>query len=96
MARVNVYLPDALYARAKRARLNVSELCQNAIDRELDRRHRLLALDGYIAALEGQLGPATAEETARGRAWAEGVVSAARRARARATSKPRTRSRKSA
>ena len=35
MARVNVYLPDELAARAKEADLNVSSLTQRAIEQEL-------------------------------------------------------------
>jgi post-segregation antitoxin (ccd killing protein) len=35
MARVNVYLPDELAARAKKADLNVSSLTQRAIEQEL-------------------------------------------------------------
>lgn len=35
MARVNVYLPDDLAARAKDADLNVSALTQRAIEQEL-------------------------------------------------------------
>lgn len=38
MARVNVYLPDDLAARAKRAGLNVSKITQDALLRELEAR----------------------------------------------------------
>src|SRR5262245_63060751 len=86
MGRINVYLPDRLHAQAKRAGLNVSELCQKAIDDELRRRAHLAALDEYIAELEGLLGPATPEEMAAARLWAKDVAKAAQRARARAAS----------
>lgn len=38
MARVNVYLPDELVERVRAAGLNVSNVAQNALRRELDRR----------------------------------------------------------
>ncbi len=44
MARVNVYLPDDLAAKARAADLNVSRLTQAAIQRELDR----CALDEWL------------------------------------------------
>lgn len=50
MARVNVYLPDDLAARARAADLNVSSLAQAAIQRALDDRSLDLWLD-EVAAL---------------------------------------------
>jgi len=44
MARVNVYLPDELAAKAREAELNVSGLTQAAIQRELDRQ----SLDAWL------------------------------------------------
>jgi post-segregation antitoxin (ccd killing protein) len=47
MARVNVYLPDELAARAKEADLNVSSLTQRAIEQELAGQ----ATDRWLAEL---------------------------------------------
>lgn len=41
MARVNVYLPDDLVERVRAAGLNVSNVAQTALRRELDRRRSL-------------------------------------------------------
>jgi post-segregation antitoxin (ccd killing protein) len=38
MARVNIYLPDDLAADAKEAGLNVSQVAQDALRRELERQ----------------------------------------------------------
>lgn len=38
MARVNVYLPDDLVEKVRAAGLNASNVAQNALRRELDRR----------------------------------------------------------
>lgn len=78
MPRVNVYLPESLYARAKRARLNLSELCQHAIDNELLRRERRRALDRFAKELQERFGPATPGEIADADAWVEQVMKAAR------------------
>ena len=48
MARVNVYLPDNLAAEAKRARLNVSAITQDAIRSTL----AASATDTWLAELE--------------------------------------------
>lgn len=47
MARLNVYVPDELAERAKRAELNVSALAQAAIADELQRR----ATDAWLGSL---------------------------------------------
>ena len=47
MARVNVYLPDELADRAKRAGLNVSALTQDAIRRSLSQD----STDAWLASL---------------------------------------------
>lgn len=50
MARVNVYLPDDLAAKARAADLNMSDLVQAAVQCELDARSLHLWLD-EVAAL---------------------------------------------
>jgi len=45
MARLNVYVPDDLADRARRAGLNVSALVQTAIQAELDQRATAAWLD---------------------------------------------------
>jgi post-segregation antitoxin (ccd killing protein) len=46
MARINVYLPDALADRARGARLNISSLTQDAVLRALAARDTDAWLDG--------------------------------------------------
>lgn len=46
MARLNVYVPDELAERARRAGLNVSALAQAAIQAELDQHATAAWLDG--------------------------------------------------
>lgn len=71
MARVNISLPNALYAEARAAGLNVSEVTRHALARELDRRAKNAALNAYLADLEQELGPISVEERAAARAWAD-------------------------
>lgn len=89
MPRINVYLPEGLYAKAKRAKLNLSEVCQNAIDDELRRRVRQRALERFADELEERFGPATPDEIADAEAWVEEVMTAA--TNATANRKPRAR-----
>jgi post-segregation antitoxin (ccd killing protein) len=93
MPRVNVYLPEALHRRAKKARLNLSEVCQAAIEVELQRRARLRALERFVEQLEDRFGPATAEEVADAERWVDGVMAAATRSRPTPTG-PRARRRR--
>lgn len=81
MARVNVYLPDKLFKRAKHAKLSVSELSQRAIREELLRRERMQALEEFVGALEDEQGPATPDESAAAETWAAEVLAAAQQAR---------------
>lgn len=69
MARVNISLPDELYRRAKEAGLNVSKLTRDAIVDELERLAKVAAVDEYLAQMEAELGPISAEEQARADAW---------------------------
>ncbi len=71
MPRVNIWLPDELYRPAKELDLPVSELAQKAIAAELERRRKTAALDAYLAELDSELGPATAEEIDAADCWAE-------------------------
>jgi post-segregation antitoxin (ccd killing protein) len=71
MARVNITMPDDLYAQARRAGLNVSQLAQRAIADELNRMAKIAELDAYLAELEEQLGPTSETERAEAKAWAD-------------------------
>jgi len=94
MARANVYLPDNLHERARAADLNVSELTQRAIERELAQLDRLSAMDAFLEELIGETGPATDAERAEAEEWARAVLDSARRsargAKGGAGRKPRT------
>jgi post-segregation antitoxin (ccd killing protein) len=73
MARVNITIPDELYRQAKAAGVNVSQLAQHALISELSRADKLRALDEYIAELEAELGPPSAEALAAAEAWADKI-----------------------
>jgi post-segregation antitoxin (ccd killing protein) len=79
MARVNITVPDDLYAEARRAGLNVSQLAQRALAGELNRLARIAELDAYLAELEDQLGPTSDAERAEARAWADKALGASAR-----------------
>ena len=79
MTRANVYLPDELHARARAAGLNVSELTQRAIERELQRSERLAAMDSFLDEQAGELGHATDAERREAEAWAQAVIDTATR-----------------
>jgi post-segregation antitoxin (ccd killing protein) len=64
MSRVNITMPDELYAQARAAGLNVSQLTQRAVVEELTRRAKVAALDEYLAELAAELGPINKEERA--------------------------------
>jgi hypothetical protein len=74
MARVNITVPDALYAQARAAGLNVSQLAQRAVADELNRLAKIAELDAYILELENQLGPTSDAERAEAKAWADKVL----------------------
>lgn len=73
MARVNITVPDALVARARALGLNVSQAAAQGITEELDRREKTAALDLWLAEIDAQRGPATAQEEADAVAWADEV-----------------------
>lgn len=79
MARVNITMPDQLYAQAREAGLNVSQLAQRAISDELNRLAKIAELDAYLADLEGQLGPTSEAERAEAKAWADKALGASDR-----------------
>ena len=79
MARVNITVPDDLYAQAKRAGLNVSQLAQRAVAGELGRLAKIAELDAYLAELEVQLGPTSESERAEAKAWADKAFGDSRR-----------------
>jgi post-segregation antitoxin (ccd killing protein) len=81
MSRVNVYLPGPMYRKAKRARLNVSQLCQEAVDAELRRQARLRALEQFTTDVAEKFGSATPDEIADAEAWVDDVLRAAQPAR---------------
>ncbi|HEX6197337.1 MAG TPA: type II toxin-antitoxin system CcdA family antitoxin [Jiangellaceae bacterium] len=73
MARVNISLPDEIYRRAKEAGLNVSQLARRAITQELSDRAKIAGAYAYLAEMEREHGPLTADEIADARAWADDV-----------------------
>ena len=70
MPRLQVYLPDELYASLKARDLPASELLQVAVRAELERRDALEATDAYVAELRAEVG----EPSKRDRVRADAVV----------------------
>jgi post-segregation antitoxin (ccd killing protein) len=64
MARMQVYLPDDLYAQVKARGLLASELLQRAVRAELRRLDLLAEADRYVEEVTAEYGPPTAEEIA--------------------------------
>lgn len=56
MPRVQVYLPDDLYEALKKHGLPASELLQEAVRAELERRDAVDALDDYLSELAEEVG----------------------------------------
>jgi post-segregation antitoxin (ccd killing protein) len=79
MARVNITMPDELYAQARRAGLNVSQVAQRAVSEQLSRLAQIAELDAYLAELEAQLGPTSDSERAEAKAWADKALGASSR-----------------
>ena len=65
MARMQVYLPEALYEQVKARSLPASELLQKAVLAELRRLDLLAETDRYVADLVAEVGPPTAAERKR-------------------------------
>jgi post-segregation antitoxin (ccd killing protein) len=74
MARVNITVPDELLSSARTAGLNVSRLASSALAEELDRRAKIAELDVYLAELESELGPVSANELADAATWADQIA----------------------
>jgi len=74
MTRVNITVPDELFAQARAAGLNVSRVASAALAEELDRRAKIAELDAYLAELDAQFGPVSADEAVAARAWADRVL----------------------
>jgi hypothetical protein len=70
MGRIQVYLPDDLYALVKARGLPASELLQNAVRAELRRLDLLAETDRYVADLIAEVGPPSEAEHARAAAVA--------------------------
>jgi post-segregation antitoxin (ccd killing protein) len=68
MPRVQVYLPDNLYAELKRRDLPASELLQVAVQAEIERRDALDATDEYLAELAAEVGEPSTRDRERARA----------------------------
>ncbi|MGH9292941.1 MAG: type II toxin-antitoxin system CcdA family antitoxin [Acidimicrobiales bacterium] len=81
MARVNITMPDDLYAEARRAGLNVSRLAQRAVAAELERRRKVAELDAYLSEIEAERGPTSEEERAEARTWADQALGSSTRRR---------------
>jgi len=56
MPRIQVYLPDDLHREVKRSGLSPSELLQEAVRSELQRRQQIAAIDEYLVELEREVG----------------------------------------
>jgi Arc/MetJ-type ribon-helix-helix transcriptional regulator len=65
MPRIQVYLPDDLHREVKRSGLSPSELLQDAVRSELQRRQQITWLDEYLGELEKEVGKPTRAEKAR-------------------------------
>jgi post-segregation antitoxin (ccd killing protein) len=64
MPRLQVYLPDDLYEQLKARELPASELLQEAVRAELERRAALDATDEYLTELAAAVGePSTRQQS---------------------------------
>lgn len=70
MPRIQVYLPEELYAEVKAHDLPASELLQEAARAELRRRELVKAGEDYLEELIAEVGEPSPEE----RTWARDVV----------------------
>jgi hypothetical protein len=79
MPRMQVYLPDELYAMVKGHRLPASELLQDAVRAEVRRRELESATDKYTAELAAQVGEPTPRQRARAAGLARRIAARPRR-----------------
>lgn len=86
MARRNISLPDDLDEQARNARLNVSALAQRAVADELDRRHRMAALDAWLDELDTAHGAPSAKAKAKAQSWLDSATAVQPRRKAAKTS----------
>lgn len=75
MARVNVTIPDALYARGRAAGVNMSRVATEALADALDRLDKIAALDRLLAEMTNESGPPSEQDVAEARAWARRIRS---------------------
>jgi len=68
MARIQIYLPDDLYAPVKERGLHASRLLQEAVRAEARRLQLLEETERYLDELVDEVGTPTPEETARANA----------------------------
>lgn len=73
MPRMQVYLPDDLYAAVKAQGLPASEMLQKAVREELRRQQLMAETDKYIAELIAEVGEPTEADHARARALLAGL-----------------------
>lgn len=83
MRRVNISLPDELYRRAKEEGINISQLTQQALAEEVDRRDKIAGVDRYLAELEAEEGPLDPQKLAEAMAFVDSMI--ARRNEGRGT-----------
>lgn len=73
MPRLQVYLPEDLYAELKGRAMPASELLQEAVRAELERQQAIEAADRYLEELADEVGEPSADETARADAIASRI-----------------------
>ena len=73
MPRMQVYLPEDLYAAVKSQGLPASEMLQKAVRDELHRQELLAETDKYIAELIAEVGEPTEADHSRARALLAGL-----------------------
>lgn len=75
MARIQVYLPDDLYALVKARGLPASQLLQEAVRAEARRLELIEGAERYLDALVDEVGQPTPEEIARADAVVQRLAS---------------------
>ncbi len=73
MPRVQVYLPDDLYEALKSRGLPASELLQQAVRAEMERRDAIEAVDEYLNDLGDEVGEPTVRQLSRAEAVAQRI-----------------------
>lgn len=79
MPRVQVYLPEAMYAQVKARGLPVSELLQKALEAEMRRQDLLAETDRYLDNLITEAGAPSPGQRSRANATARRVARRASR-----------------